>query len=60
LSKSIAILGPVITEKEKERFTIDFSWKSSAIEGNTYTLPETVTLLTTGSPSPTKTSYETR
>ncbi len=60
LSESIKILGPVLTTKEKERFVIDFSWKSSAIEGNTYTLPETVTLLTTGSPSASKTSYETQ
>lgn len=60
LSESIKILGPVLTAKEKERFIIDFSWKSSAIEGNTYTLPETVTLLTTGSASPSKTSYETQ
>ena len=60
LQESINILGPVLSEKEKERFIIDFSWKSSVIEGNTYTLPETVTLLTTGSPSPSKTSYETQ
>ena len=60
LSQSIKILGPILSDKEKERFTIDFSWKSSAIEGNTYTLPETVTLLTTGTASSSKTSHETQ
>lgn len=60
LSEATKILGPILTGKEKERLTIDFSWKSSAIEGNTYTLPETVALLTTGSPAKSKTSYETQ
>lgn len=32
-------------EKEMERLGIDLSWKSSEIEGNTYTLLETVNLL---------------
>ena len=31
--------------KEMERLGIDLSWKSSEIEGNTYTLLETVNLL---------------
>ncbi|MFH1244384.1 MAG: Fic family protein [bacterium] len=60
LHEAIQILGPIITKKEKERFIIDFAWKSSAIEGNTYTLSETATLLTTGSPAISKTSYETQ
>lgn len=32
-------------KKELERLTIEFSWKSSSIEGNTYTLLETERLL---------------
>lgn len=32
-------------EKEMERLGIDLSWKSSEIEGNTYTLLETINLL---------------
>ena len=37
---------PDILKKELERFTIELSWKSSKIEGNTYTLLETEALLT--------------
>lgn len=41
------ILGQTTTGyiKELERLTIEFSWKSSSIEGNTYTLLETERLL---------------
>lgn len=60
LSSAINALGSVITNKELERFTIDLSWKSSAIEGNSYTLPETATLLTTHTPAAKKTNYETQ
>ena len=35
-------------ERELERFIIDLSWKSSRIEGNTYTLLEAETLLKQG------------
>lgn len=42
---SIQSLPSEIKKKEYERLTIDFSWKSSAIEGNTYTLLETENLL---------------
>lgn len=34
-----------LVKKEFERLTIEFSWKSSEIEGNTYTLLETETLI---------------
>lgn len=51
-------LGAFITQKELERWTIDFAWKSSAIEGNTYTLAETATLLTTGRTAKNKTTGE--
>jgi len=41
------ILGQTKTgiQKEFERLTIEFSWKSSSIEGNTYTLLDTERLL---------------
>ena len=38
-------LDPSIYKRELERFTIELSWKSSQIEGNTYTLIETETLI---------------
>ena len=38
--------SPEIYAKEMERLTIDLSWKSSQIEGNTYSLLETERLLT--------------
>jgi len=47
-----------IIKRELERFTIDFAWKSSAIEGNTYSHNEVATLLTTGSPSQKRTTSE--
>lgn len=37
--------SPNIYKKEWERLTIDLSWKSSKIEGNTYTLLETEALI---------------
>jgi len=38
-------LDPSIYKRELERFIIELSWKSSQIEGNTYTLIEAETLL---------------
>jgi len=38
-------LDPTIFKRELERFTIEFSWKSSRIEGNTYSLLETEQLI---------------
>lgn len=38
-------LEPAIYKRELERFIIEFSWKSSQIEGNTYDLIESETLL---------------
>ncbi|MDZ7611359.1 MAG: Fic family protein [Candidatus Moranbacteria bacterium] len=38
-------LSPTILKKEYERLTIELSWKSSQIEGNTYSLIETETLI---------------
>ena len=38
-------LDPSIFKREIERFTVEFAWKSSKIEGNTYTLLETEILI---------------
>lgn len=38
-------LNPDILKKELERFVIELSWKSSKIEGNTYTLLQTEELI---------------
>lgn len=44
--KRIIQLDKSIYKRELERFIIEFSWKSAQIEGNTYDLLETETLLT--------------
>lgn len=44
-SKKIAKLPKEIVRKEFERLTIELSWKSSKIEGNTYSLLETELLI---------------
>jgi Fic family protein len=44
-SKNISRLSTAAYEKEMERLAIDLSWKSSQIEGNTYSLLETEQLL---------------
>ncbi len=46
--KNVTDLSPVIREKELERFVIELSWKSSRIEGNTYTLLDTERLIKEG------------
>jgi predicted transcriptional regulator/prophage maintenance system killer protein len=43
--ENIAALSPAAYGKEMERLAIDLSWKSSQIEGNTYSLLETERLL---------------
>ena len=42
---NVAQLSPALYRKEMERLGIDLSWKSSQIEGNTYSLLETERLL---------------
>lgn len=44
-SKNIKSLSPNELSKELERLAVDLSWKSSQIEGNTYSLLETERLL---------------
>jgi fido (protein-threonine AMPylation protein) len=43
--KRIKDLSPTIIQKEYERITIELSWKSSKIEGNTYSLIDTEILI---------------
>lgn len=45
LEENKAKLDPSIYKRELERFTIELSWKSSQIEGNTYTLLEAESLI---------------
>ena len=49
-----------IIRRERERITIELSWKSSKIEGNTYSLLETETLIKEGLPAVGKSSEETK
>ncbi|MEX1061685.1 MAG: Fic family protein [Patescibacteria group bacterium] len=51
-------LDPTIFKRELERFTIELSWKSAKIEGNTYTLLETEALLKEAELAPGKTKEE--
>ena len=43
--KKMKLIAPDALKKEIERLNIDFSWKSSKIEGNTYDLLETEQLI---------------
>lgn len=44
-SENVLRLSPTLQKKEFERLMIELSWKSSQIEGNTYTLLETESLI---------------
>jgi fido (protein-threonine AMPylation protein) len=52
-------VNPDIVRRERERITIELSWKSSQIEGNTYTLLETESLIKEGTPASGKSKEET-
>lgn len=49
---------PAARRKELIRFIVEFSWKTSQIEGNTYDLISTERLLLFGERSPTNTEFE--
>ena len=49
-----------MTKRELEHLTVEFSWKSSALEGNTYSLLDTELLLLRGVQAKNKTSFETQ
>ncbi len=49
-----------MTAKELEYLTVELSWKSSALEGNTYTLLDTQLLLVDGIKAKNRTEFETQ
>lgn len=49
-----------MTAKELEHLTVELSWKSSALEGNTYTLLDTQLLLVEGVKAKNRTEFETQ
>lgn len=49
-----------ISTKELEYLTVELSWKSSSLEGNTYSLLDTQLLLTEGIKAKNKTEFETQ
>jgi Fic family protein len=51
-------ISETLHRKELERFIIELSWKSSKIEGNTYTLLDTEKLILYGNEAPGKTKDE--
>ena len=53
-------LSPTLNQKELERFVIELSWKSSRIEGNTYTLLDTEKLILEGIAAPGHSQAETQ
>ena len=59
IDSQIAKLGNTIAKRELERFVIDLAWKSSKIEGNTYSLLETEILIKSGQTPPGHTTEET-
>lgn len=52
-------LSPTLLQKEFERLTVELAWKSSKIEGNTYTLLDTERLLNENISAQGKTKEET-
>lgn len=49
-----------MTKRELEHLLVELSWRSSALEGNTYSLLDTELLLTQGVRAKNKTSFETQ
>ena len=60
VGKTISPKRDRITQREFEHLTVELSWKSSALEGNTYTLLDTELLLISGVKAKDKTSFETQ
>lgn len=58
--KRVEDISETIQKKELERLVIELSWKSSKIEGNTYTLLDTENLLLNDQPAKDKTKEETQ
>lgn len=60
VASSVASANTPMTAKELEHLTIELSWKSSALEGNTYTLLDTQLLLMEGVKAKNRTEFETQ
>lgn len=58
--EKVALASPALQKREFERLMIELSWKSSQIEGNTYSLLETEQLLKYNIASPKHSSEETK
>lgn len=58
VSDSVIRAGDTINQIVFRRYLIDFSWASSRLEGNTYSLLETRELLENGDPAPGKSADE--
>ena len=56
----LARIHTPMSAKELEYLTVELSWKSAALEGNTYTLLDTQLLLTEGVKAKNKTDFETQ
>ena len=56
--KQVKKLSSIVLKKEFERLTIDLSWKSSQIEGNTYSLIDTEALIKENKKAPGHTKEE--
>jgi hypothetical protein len=59
ISKKLRRRGSM-TAKDLEHLTVELSWKSSALEGNTYTLLDTQLLLVEGVKAKNRTEFETQ
>lgn len=60
VTQELSIHDEPISAKELEHLTVELSWKSSALEGNTYTLLDTQLLLLEGVRAKNKTEFETQ
>ena len=58
--QKLQISSPNLKKKEYQRLVVEFSWKSSSIEGYTYSLLDTEKLLLEGISNPNKTKAETQ
>lgn len=59
-NKPVSSTKHAISAKDLEYLTVELSWKSSALEGNTYTLLDTQLLLTEGIKAKGRTEFETQ
>ena len=58
--QKLQISNPNLKKREYQRLVVEFSWKSSSIEGDTYSLLDSEKLLLEGISNPNKTKAETQ